>query len=244
MLGGRAYSKFTVFDNARFEGKLKKVIKSIIVILIAVLSVSGQSKNLLGKFTIARLKYDGGGDWYSNPSSLPNLLKFLHENANMDVATDEVRVGIMDKDFFAYPYLYMNGHGNVRFSDEEVLRLRQHLQNGGFLHADDNYGLDQSFRREIKRVFPDNDLVELPFDHPIYHILYEFPNGLPKIHEHDNKPPQGLGIFYKGRLVVFYTYECDLGDGWEDPEVHNDPEEKRQAALKMGANIVIFSLMQ
>lgn len=244
MLGGRAYSKFTVFDNARFEGKLKKVIKSIIVILIAVLSVSGQSKNLLGKFTIARLKYDGGGDWYSNPSSLPNLLKFLHENVNMDVATDEVRVGIMDKDFFAYPYLYMNGHGNVRFSDEEVLRLRQHLQNGGFLHADDNYGLDQSFRREIKRVFPDNDLVELPFDHPIYHILYEFPNGLPKIHEHDNKPPQGLGIFYKGRLVVFYTYECDLGDGWEDPKVHNDPEEKHQAALKMGANIVIFSLMQ
>jgi hypothetical protein len=233
-----------VFDNARFEGKLKKVIKSIIVILIAVLSVSGQSKNLLGKFTIARLKYDGGGDWYSNPSSLPNLLKFLHENVNMDVATDEVRVGIMDKDFFAYPYLYMNGHGNVRFSDEEVLRLRQHLQNGGFLHADDNYGLDQSFRREIKRVFPDNDLVELPFDHPIYHILYEFPNGLPKIHEHDNKPPQGLGIFYKGRLVVFYTYECDLGDGWEDPKVHNDPEEKHQAALKMGANIVIFSLMQ
>lgn len=244
MLGGRAYSKFTVFDNARFEGKLKKVIKSIIVILIAVLSVSGQSKNLLGKFTIARLKYDGGGDWYSNPSSLPNLLKFLHENVNMDVATDEVRVGIMDKDFFAYPYLYMDGHGNVRFSDEEVLRLRQHLQNGGFLHADDNYGLDQSFRREIKRVFPDNDLVELPFDHPIYHILYEFPNGLPKIHEHDNKPPQGLGIFYKGRLVVFYTYECDLGDGWEDPKVHNDPEEKHQAALKMGANIVIFSLMQ
>jgi len=244
LLGGRAYSKFTVFDNARFEGKLKKVIKSIIVILIAVLSVSGQSKNLLGKFTIARLKYDGGGDWYSNPSSLPNLLKFLHENVNMDVATDEVRVGIMDKDFFAYPYLYMNGHGNVRFSDEEVLRLRQHLQNGGFLHADDNYGLDQSFRREIKRVFPDNDLVELPFDHPIYHILYEFPNGLPKIHEHDNKPPQGLGIFYKGRLVVFYTYECDLGDGWEDPKVHNDPEEKHQAALKMGANIVIFSLMQ
>ncbi|MCK9559812.1 MAG: DUF4159 domain-containing protein [Candidatus Marinimicrobia bacterium] len=223
---------------------MKKVIKSIIVILIAVLSVSGQSKNLLGKFTIARLKYDGGGDWYSNPSSLPNLLKFLHENVNMDVATDEVRVGIMDKDFFAYPYLYMNGHGNVRFSDEEVLRLRQHLQNGGFLHADDNYGLDQSFRREIKRVFPDNDLVELPFDHPIYHILYEFPNGLPKIHEHDNKPPQGLGIFYKGRLVVFYTYECDLGDGWEDPKVHNDPEEKHQAALKMGANIVIFSLMQ
>lgn len=244
MLGGRTYSKFTVIDKVRFEGKLKKVILSITALLVAVLSISGQNKNLLGKFTIARLKYDGGGDWYSNPSSLPNLLKFLQTNANMEVATNEVRVGILDKDFFAYPYFYMNGHGNVRFSDEEVLRLRQHLQNGGFLHADDNYGMDQSFRREIKRIFPDNDLVELPFSHPIYHIFYDFPNGLPKIHEHDNKPPQGLGIFYKGRLVVFYTYECDLGDGWEDPEVHNDPEEKHQAALKMGSNIVLFSLTQ
>ncbi|MFA7563980.1 MAG: DUF4159 domain-containing protein [Candidatus Neomarinimicrobiota bacterium] len=223
---------------------MKKINRTFIVILLAVLNLAGQSKNLYGKFTIARLKYDGGGDWYSNPSSIPNLLKFLRENLNMDVASDEVRVGIMDKDFFAYPYLYMNGHGNVRFSDEEVLRLRQHLQNGGFLHADDNYGMDQSFRREIKRVFPDNDLVELPFDHPIYNILYKFPHGLPKIHEHDGKPPQGLGIFYKGRLVVFYTYECDLGDGWEAPEVHNDPEEKHQAALQMGANIVLYSLMQ
>ena len=223
---------------------MKKINRTFIVILLAVLNLAGQSKNLYGKFTIARLKYDGGGDWYSNPSSIPNLLKFLRENLNMDVASDEVRVGIMDKDFFAYPYLYMNGHGNVRFSDEEVLRLRQHLQNGGFLHADDNYGMDQSFRREIKRVFPDNDLVELPFDHPIYNIFYKFPHGLPKIHEHDGKPPQGLGIFYKGRLVVFYTYECDLGDGWEDPEVHNDPEEKHQAALQMGANIVLYSLMQ
>jgi len=220
----------------------------IFKILIAVFGISivlfGQAKNNFGQFTIARLKYDGGGDWYSNPSSLPNLLKFLQANTNMTVAPEEARVAVTDKDFFAYPYLYMNGHGNVRFSDEEVLRLRQYLQSGGFLHADDNYGMDQSFRREIKRVFPDNDLVELPFSHPIYHTLFQFPGGLPKIHEHDGKPPQGLGIFYKGRLVVFYTYECDLGDGWEDPEVHNDPDEKHQAALKMGVNIILFSLIE
>lgn len=222
----------------------KEVFKSFVVILFWILSVSGQNKNLYGKFTIARLKYDGGGDWYSNPSSLPNLLKFLSDNVPIEVNMVEKRVSIMDKELFSYPYLYMNGHGNIRFSEEEVLRLRKYLQSGGFLHADDNYGMDLSFRREIKRVFPNNDLVELPFDHPIYSIFYRFPNGLPKIHEHDGKPPQGLGIFYKGRLVVFYTYECDLGDGWEDPEVHGDPDEKHRAALKMGANIVLYSLMQ
>jgi len=221
---------------------MKKLGLHIIIIMLAVTVTRGQSPNLYGKFVIARLKYGGGGDWYSNPSSLPNLLKFISENTFIKAHPDEVRVGIMDKDFLAYPYLYMNGHGNVRFSDEEVLRLRQHLQDGGFLHADDNYGMDQSFRREIKRVFPDNELVELPFTHPIYHQLFDFPNGLPKIHEHDGKPPQGLGIFYQGRLVVFYTYECDLGDGWEDPEVHNDPPEKREAALKMGTNIVLYYL--
>jgi len=218
--------------------------KILIVIIGISLASFGQTKTAFGKFTLARLKYDGGGDWYSNPSSLPNLLKFLQTEVGMDVSAEEIRIGIMDKDFFAYPYLYMNGHGNVRFSEEEVLRLRQYLQSGGFLHADDNYGMDKSFRREIKRVFPDNELVELPFSHPIYRILYQFPYGLPKIHEHDGKPPQGLGIFYKGRLVVFYTYECDLGDGWEDLEVHNDPVEKHEAALKMGANIILFSLMQ
>jgi len=197
-----------------------------------------------GKFTLARLKYGGGGDWYSNPSSLPNLLNFVAEVAPLDVYREEVRVSIMDKQLFSYPYLYMNGHGNIRFTDEEVLRLRKYLQSGGFLHADDNYGMDLSFRREMKRVFPNNELVELPFNHPIYHCFYDFPNGLPKIHEHDGKPAQGLGIFYQGRLVVFYTYQCDLGDGWEDPEVHHDPPEKHLAALKMGTNIIIYSLIQ
>jgi len=200
--------------------------------------------DLYGKFTLARLKYGGGGDWYSNPSSLPNLLNFVAEAAPLDVYREEVRVSIMDKQLFSYPYLYLNGHGNIRFSDDEVLRLRKYLQAGGFLHADDNYGMDLSFRREMKRVFPNNELVELPFNHPIYHCFYNFPNGLPKIHEHDGKPAQGLGIFYQSRLVVFYTYQCDLGDGWEDPEVHHDPPEKHLAALKMGTNIIIYSLIQ
>jgi len=203
-----------------------------------------QDISTYGKFTIARLKYDGGGDWYSDPSSLPNLLKFIKENAPIDAYHGEIRVSIMDNDFFSYPYLYMTGHGNIKFSDEEVLRLRRYLQSGGFLHADDNYGMDKSFLREIKRVFPNNELIELPFNHPIFHIFYNFSEGLPKIHEHDGKPAQGFGIFYKGRLIVFYTYECDLGDGWEDTEVHGDPEEKRQAALKMGTNIILFSLMK
>ncbi len=203
-----------------------------------------QDISTYGKFTIARLIYDGGGDWYSDPSSLPNLLKFIKENAPIDAYPEEIRVSIMDNDFFSYPYLYMTGHGNIKFSDEEVLRLCRYLQSGGFLHADDNYGMDKSFRREIKRVFPNNELIELPFNHPIFHIFYDFPKGLPKIHEHDGKPAQGFGIFYKGRLIVFYTYECDLGDGWEDPEVHHDPEEKRQAALEMGTNIILYSLMK
>jgi len=198
----------------------------------------------LGKFFIARLKYDGGGDWYCDPSSLPNLLEFVAQNTPVVTDLKEYRVSVMDKEFFSYPYLYMTGHGNIRFSDEEILRLRQYFNAGGFMHADDNYGMDKSFQREMKRIFPDNDLVELPFDHAIYHCFYDFPSGLPKIHEHDNKPAQGFGIFHNNRLVVFYSYESDLGDGWEDPEVHNDPPEKHEKALQMGANIIIYSLTQ
>jgi len=194
------------------------------------------------QFTIARIKYGGGGDWYSNPSSLPNLLKGLRERTTLDVADQEARVSILDDQLFNYPYAYMNGHGNIKFTEQEVDRLRFYLTHGGFLHADDNYGMDESFRREMKRVFPEKEMVELPFSHPIYHAFYDFPNGLPKVHEHDGKPPQGFGIFHEGRLVVFYTYECDLGDGWEDPEVHNDPPAIREAALQMGINIVIYAL--
>ncbi len=193
-------------------------------------------------FTIARLKYHGGGDWYSNPSSLPNLLAAINERANIRTAPREDVVEITDPKLFQYPFIYMNGHGNVRFSEEEIRILRNYFAAGGFLHADDNYGMDSSFRREIEKVFPNSPLVELPFDHPIYRSFYEFPKGLPKIHEHDGKPPQGFGIFYENRLVVFYTYECDLGDGWENPDVHNDPQDKREAALRMGVNIVVYSL--
>jgi len=193
-------------------------------------------------FTIGRLKYSGGGDWYSNPSSLPNLLEAINERTTIRAAPREENVEITDPELFQYPYLYMTGHGKVRFSDEDVKILRNYFAAGGFLHADDNYGMDSTFRREIEKVFPDSPLIELPFDHDIYHSFYEFPSGLPKIHEHDAKPPQGFGIFYDNRLVVFYTYECDLGDGWEDPDVHNDPPEKREDAIKMGINIIVYSL--
>ena len=194
--------------------------------------------------TICRVKYSGGGDWYSDPSSLPNLLKFINENTNVQLTTVEARISLEDNEIFNYPYLYLTGHGNVRFSESEIENLRRHLRSGGFLHADDNYGLDKSFRREMKRVFPDKEWVELPFDHPLYHTYFDFSGGLPKIHEHDNKPPQGLGLFDGERLIVFYSYEADLGDGWENASVHNDPEGKRLSALKMGANIFIYSLIQ
>ena len=204
----------------------------------------GQNTENQAGFTIARIKYDGGGDWYCDPSSLPNLLTHANNNAPINAQMKEKRVAITDEDFYSYPYLYISGHGNIKFSQQEVLRLRKHLQNGGFLHADDNYGMDESFRREIKRVFPDNQLVEIPANHPIYNVFYKFPQGIPKIHEHDGKPARGYGIFHKGRLVVFYSYESDLGDGWESPEVHNDPPEKREAALQMGTNIILYSLTQ
>ena len=193
-------------------------------------------------FTIARLKYSGGGDWYANPSSLTNLLAAVSERTSIRPAPREEVVEITEARLFEFPYLYMTGHGNVRFTDEEVRILRNYFMAGGFLHADDNYGMDSTFRREIAKIFPDSPLVELPFDHPIYRSFYEFPDGLPKIHEHDKKPPQGFGIFYDDRLVVFYTYECDLGDGWEDPDVHSDPPEKREEALRMGINIIMYNL--
>lgn len=192
--------------------------------------------------TIARLQYDGGGDWYSDPSSLPNLISFLRQNIGLNVRPDEVRVKPSEQQLFLYPYLYITGHGNIRFSESDVRSLRRYLTEGGFLHADDNYGMDESFRREMKKVFPEKEWVELPFDHPIFHMQYSFPGGLPKIHEHDNNPPQGFGLFHEGRLIAFYTYETDLGDGWEDPDVHNDPPEKHQAALQMGTNIVLYAL--
>jgi len=191
---------------------------------------------------IGRLQYDGGGDWYANPSSLPNLLAAVREYTTLAVADREVTVTLESPQLWDVPYLYMTGHGNVRFSDREVVLLRRYLENGGFLHADDNYGMDQSFRREMARVFPDRALVDVPLDHPVYHIVHALPEGIPKIHEHDGKPAQGLGIFLGERLAVYYSYESDLGDGWEDPQVHGDPPEVRAAALRMGVNLYAYAV--
>ncbi|MDL2231526.1 DUF4159 domain-containing protein [Porphyromonadaceae bacterium OttesenSCG-928-L07] len=192
------------------------------------------------KVKIGLLKYKGGGDWYANPTSLPNLIKFCNKNLKTNLADEPVTVEPGSREIFNYPFLHMTGHGNVLFTPVEVQNMREYLLGGGFLHADDNYGMEPSFRREMKKVFPDDDLVEIPWEHPIFSQKYKFPEGLPKIHEHDNKRPQAFGIIKEGRLVVLLTYETDLGDGWEDPEVHNDPEEKRQEALKMGANIISY----
>jgi hypothetical protein len=195
------------------------------------------------RFTIGRLKYGGGGDWYANPTSLPNLLAGLSERTNVAVTEREVAVRLTDETLYRTPFLYMTGHGAVKFTEEEIDRLREFLTSGGFLWADDNYGMNDHFRAQMARVFPEGQLVELPFDHPIYHVLYDFEKGPPKIHEHDGKPAQGLALFHEGRMVVFYTYESDIGDGLEDPDVHNDPPDRREAAMRMATNVVLYSLL-
>ncbi len=195
------------------------------------------------KFTIVRIKYDGGGDWYGNKTTLKNLMKFMSEKLMIKTDIKEHSVSIMDESFFNYPTAYIAGHGNIKFSQNEAERLRKYLISGGFLFADDDYGMDPFFRREMKKVFPELKFVELPFNHPIYNIYFNFPNGLPKIHEHIGGPPQGLGLIYEGRLVVFYTFNTDISDGCEDPEIHNDPPEKREAALRMGLNILLYSIL-
>lgn len=192
--------------------------------------------------TIARLHYDGGGDWYANPSSLPNLLNAIRTRTSLRVAAEEKVVTLSDDDLWNVPYLYMTGHGNVSWSERDLATLRRYLRQGGFLHADDNYGMDVSIRRELGKLFPGSPLAEVPLDHPIYHLIYDFPKGIPKIHMHDGKPAQGFGIFVDGRLVVYYSYQSDLGDGWEDPKVHQDPVEKREAALKMGVNLFAYAV--
>lgn len=193
-------------------------------------------------FQIAVLKYNGGGDWYANlETSLPNLIKFCNTNLKTNINPEQAIVDVGSAELFNYPFIHMTGHGNVIFNTSEAENLRNYLMAGGFLHISDNYGMDQFIRLQLKKVFPELDLVELPFNHPIYHQKYDFPNGLPKIHEHDNKPPKGYGLIYNGRLVCFYDYECDLGDGWESREVHNNSEETRQKALRMGANILSYA---
>ncbi|HHP7242401.1 MAG TPA: DUF4159 domain-containing protein [Cyclobacteriaceae bacterium] len=192
---------------------------------------------------IAKLKYEGGGDWYANKTALPNLIEFCNKEIGTNIHKEEDIVEVGSPEIFMYPYIYMTGHGNVVFSLQEAENLRNYLLAGGFLHIDDNYGLDQFIRLEMKKVFPALEFIELPFDHPIYHQKFDFDDGLPKIHEHNGKPPQGLGIIYEGRLVCFYSYESDLGNGWEDQEVYNDPEEIRQQALQMGANIITYAFI-
>jgi len=195
-------------------------------------------------FQIALLKYNGGGDWYANlETSLPNLIQFCNKELKTNINPEQAIVEPSSRDIFKYPFVHITGHGNIIFSEAEAQNLRKYLLAGGFLHISDNYGLDKYIRREMKKVFPELEFVELPFNHPIYHQKFNF-NGLPKIHEHDNKPPQGFGLIYQGRLVCFYDYECDLGDGWENPEVHNDSPEKHLEALKMGANIIQFVFTQ
>lgn len=189
---------------------------------------------------IAVLKYNGGGDWYANPTSLPNLIKFSNQNINTKIVEKPQSVETSSLDIFQYPFVHMTGHGNVFFTPEDITNLRNYLFSGGFLHIDDNYGMDKFLRPELQKLFPEKELLELPASHPIFSYHFKFPNGLPKIHEHDNKPPQAFGIFDEDRLILLYTYETDLGNGWENPEVHNNPESVRQKALQMGANIVKF----
>jgi len=195
-----------------------------------------------GAFTMTRLHYSGGGDWYADPSSIPNLLNFVSKHTNIELNKNENRARIGSDEFYDSYYIYLTGHGNIKFTDTEAHLMRNFLLNGGFLHADDNYGMDKAFRREMKKVFPDKDWVEIPKDHLIFHIHYKFNNGLPKIHEHDNNRPQALALFDNEKIIALYTYESDLGDGWEDSSVHGNSESKRKEALKMGTNIIIYSL--
>ncbi len=225
---------------------LKKQItlnKFLLITLLFGVLYSNPNENSIG-FSITRIHYNGGGDWYSDPSSITNLLNFLSSNTNIATNNKEKKAKIGDDIFYESNYFYLTGHGNIKFSDEEAQILREHLISGAFLHADDNFGMDLSFRREMKNVFPELDWVELPPNHEIFHIYFNFPEGLPKIHQHLDKRPQALGLFYNNTLVVLYTYESDLGDGWESMEVHNNPEEVRLQSLKMGTNIILYSLMR
>lgn len=192
-------------------------------------------------YKIAKLKYNGGGDWYANKTSLPNLIKFCNQQLRMNIFPEEDIVEPSSPDIFSYPFVHMTGHGNVIFSDTEAQNLRRYLMSGGFLHVDDNYGMDKFIRREMKKVFPELSFIELPYNHPVYQQKFRFSNGLPKVHEHDGKAPQGFGLIWQGKLVCFYSYECDLGNGWEDQAVYNDPEEVRQQALRMGANLLQYA---
>ena len=224
------------FLNSIFFSAASVRNKAFLLILISLPCISFSPAT----YQIALLKYNGGGDWYANPTSLPNLVKFANKNIGTNISEDIATVDAGNSEIINYPFVHMTGHGNVVFNDQEAANLRKYLIAGGFLHIDDNYGLDEYIRPQLKKIFPELDLVELPFNHPVYHQKFDFPSGLPKIHEHDNKPAQGFGLVWEGRLVVFYSYECDLGDGWEDQEVHHDSESTRLKALQMGTNLLSY----
>ncbi len=214
------------------------------VILLSILILLNSSVLFAQNVRIALVKYGGGGDWYADPTALPNLIAFCNQQMNTNIHPEPSTVEVGSTEIFNFPFLHLTGHGNIVLSENDAINLRTYLEAGGFLHVDDNYGLDPYFRREIKKVFPDKELVELPASHPLFHQKYSFKDGLPKIHEHDNKPPQAFGIFIEERMVCLYTYESDISDGWEDEAVHNDPPELREIALKMGANIISFVFNQ
>ncbi|MER3523951.1 MAG: hypothetical protein C4326_07755 [Ignavibacteria bacterium] len=219
--------------------------KYLLVLIIGFMlcaECDAQPVRVSSAFKIARLKYAGGGDWYNDQSAEVNLLKFIKEHTNIAVEPGYQFVDVNSDELFTYPFVFMTGHGNITFTEQEARRLRTYLENGGFLYADDDYGMDKAFRREMKKVFPSQEFVELPFQHGIYHCHFTFPAGPPKTHEHDKKPPQGFGLFHNGRLVVYYTYESNPSDGWADPDTHNDPPEKREEALRFGTNIVVWAL--
>lgn len=224
--------------SLRSQTLTKTLLLPLFMAFIAMLFSFGKAD---AQVRIAKLKYNGGGDWYANKTSLPNLIAFCNEQLNTSIHPEEDVVEVGSEDLFLYPFVHMTGHGNVIFSSQEAENLRNYLMAGGFLHIDDNYGLDKFVRLEMKKVFPELEFVEIPFDHPVYHQKFNFDEGLPKIHEHDGNPAKGFGLFYEGRLVCFYSVESDLGDGWEDPSVHDDPEEVRQMALRMGANLVAYA---
>ncbi|MEL6444507.1 MAG: DUF4159 domain-containing protein [Bacteroidota bacterium] len=212
------------------------------ILSLAVLVCAPSFAQNVPEVTIARVQYGGGGDWYADEQSLPELLAFARQETLLDLAPREDVVELSSDKLFTYPYLYLTGHGNVDFSETEARRLRRYLDGGGFLHIDDNYGLDTAIRREMRKVYPEQDFVEVPYDHPVYSTHFVFSDGLPKIHEHDGQPAQGFGLFHEGRLVVFYSYESDLGDGWEPGDVHQNPPEKREAALRMGTNLLVYAM--
>lgn len=222
---------------------MSKLLTSTFIAICILICGGANAAEVSNSVAIARLKYPGGGDWYLGSSGIPNLIKFVKANTNIPINSEEVRVELTDNRLYNYPFLFMNGHGNVNFRAEELEILRKYLAAGGFLFANDSYGMRKAFFREMKKLFPDQEPREIPFNHGIFNCYYKFPNGLPKIHKHDDKPAQAFGWFIGERLVTLFVFESDIGDGWEDARVHNDPEEKRTAALQMGTNILIWSLM-